>query len=380
MRLWKSISEAVKYFFLAALISLQILSIRTAAAKYAGGAELAVTVWRASLLIVVTVGLMGNFFAMDVFSKLVTGRRQSFLGDLMESDSAEMSESYNGLIVSSLALPVLVTFEYLYFRTNIRLFLVCCYLLAIAMSVSVIVRILALYIKTGLESGKTLLSRLLDPIMLPSVIGIFLVLVTNDKTVGFVYGNLRAPAGAVFRVLALIIVLCYIPAAAFCHYSNLYCITALAFARKDPEKIKGRLAAVEKREAERGASLRQIAKYVDEMGLKAGFFKKIGLAVRFFRTHISAYWRGNVYAAQYLLLCGRLRLTRVMGGLLDGDRIRTHMIRFCEITVVLELLALNILLFMYLEENDPCSRFFELLSTVVIIPILLSSLSGLKTE
>lgn len=370
----------MKYSLFIALISLQILSIYTAVINRSDETEFAVRIWKSALSINATVGLMGNLFAMDCLSKLVTGRPQNFLVDFIEKDSKEISVSYNGFVVISLFLPVMVISMYLYIRTNMRLFLICSYTLAIATSVSFLVRMLALYFQSKRKSEKTFLSQLLNPLILPSVICFFLLMVTNAKTVDFVYRNLLTSASTVFRILALIIVLCYIPAVAFCHYSNLYCITAFTFIRKDPKKAQVELDAVEKKNTEREASLRQIAEYLDETALKVGFFKKIGLTMHFLSTHIRAYWKENVYAMSYLLLCGKLKITQRLGRLLDEDRIKTHMIRFCEITVVLELLALNILLFIYLEDNDPCSRFFELLSTVIIIPILLSSLSNLKVN
>lgn len=370
----------MKYSLFVALISLQILSIYTAVTNRSDETEFAVRIWKSVLSISAAVGLMGNLFAMDCLSKLMTGRPQNFFADFIEKDSKEISVSYNGFVVISLFLPVMVISMYLYMRTNMRLFLICSYTLAIATSVSFLVRMLALYFQSKQKSEKTFLSQLLNPIILPSVICFFLLMVTNTKTVEFVYRNLQTPASTVFRILALIIVLCYIPAVAFCHYSNLYCITAFTFIRKDPKKAQVELDAVEKKSAEREASLRQIAEYLDETALKVGFFKKIGLIIHFLSTHIKAHWKENVYAMSYLLLCGKLKITQRLGRLLDEDRIKTHMIRFCEITVVLELLALNILLFIYLEDNDPCSRFFELLSTVIIIPILLSSLSNLKVN
>lgn len=323
---------------------------------------------------------MGSLYTMDSLSILTTGKRQSFLTDFIEKDGKEISTSYNGLIVLSLFIPVMTISMYFYIRTNMNIFLICSYIISIGTSLSVLVRLLAFYIKSKRKIGKTFLSGCLNPIVLPSFTGLFLLLVTNSKTVDFVYRNLRTPPSTIFRILSLTIVLCYIPAVVFCHYSNLYCITAFAFVTKEPQKIQAELDAIEKKDMEREASLRQIAEYVDEAAVKVGFFKKIGLTMRFFCTHISAYCKENVYAASYLLLYGKLRITQRLGGLLYEDRIRIHMIRFCEITVVLELLALNILLFIFLDGDDPCSRFFELLSTVIIIPILLSSLSNLKVK
>lgn len=380
MKFRKIFGGVMKYSFFLALISLQILSIYTAVTNCSDETEFAVRIWKSALQINVTIGLMGNLFALDCLSKLVTGRPQNFLADFIEKDSKEISVSYNGFFVVALFWPITVISMYLYMRTNMSLFLFFGYVFSIATSVSFLVRILALYVQNKRKSGKTFLSKLLNPIILPSVICFFLLSVTNNTTVGFVYRNIQTSANTVFRILALIIVLCYIPAVAFCHFANLYCIVAFAFARKNLEEMQTELDAVGKKNAGREASLRQVAEYVDEVSLKVGFLKKFELAVHFLVTHIRAYWKENIYAVSYLLLSGKLRITQRLNGLLDEDRIRIHIIRFCEITVVLELLVLNIFLFIYLEDTDPCSRFFELLSTVIIIPILLSSLSNLKVK
>lgn len=380
MKFVKLISIAVKYLFLIGFICLQLLSIYTAAVNPSDGTEQTVKIWQAALLIAVTLGIMGNLFTIDQLSKLITGKRQTLLTDLVEKDSKEISASYNGFIVFSLFLPVMVMSVYFYIHTNMRLFLIVGYILMIVSSVSVFVRLLALYIRSKQENKKTFLSKLVNPIVLPLIICFFLLLVTNNKTVGFVYRNLQTPTSTAVRIVAIIIVLCYVPAVAFCHYSNLYCITAFAFAMKDPKKFQAELDEAKRNDVERKESLQKLAEYVDETALRADFFSKIRLMIHFLFVHIRAYWEENVYTVSYLLSYGKLRITERLSGLLDRVQIKTHMIRFCEITVVLELLVLNMFLFIYLESDDPCARFFELLSTVIIIPILLSSLSNLKIK
>ena len=82
----------------------------------------------------------------------------------------------------------------------------------------------------------------------------------------------------------------------------------------------------------------------------------------------------------YVLSFIRLEIIKHLNGLLEPERIKVNTIRFCGVTAVLELLALDMVLFIYLESNDPCLKFFELLSTVIIIPVLLSWLSELKSK
>lgn len=380
MKFIKIISQVTKYLPIVAWISLQILSIHTAAVNLSDETERAIRIWQAALQIVVGVGMIGNLFSINQFSNLIIGKRQSAFTDLMENSSEKNSVLYNGFIALSLFLPITVIATYFYIRTNMLLFLIISYSLSIVLSLSVFVRMLAIYINSKQKNEKTFLSKLLNPIFLPFIICFFLSLAINNKTVGFVYRNLQTPTITAFQILSLIIVLCYVPAVAFSYYSSLYCITAFAFLTKDPQKIQVGLDMIEKKNTACETSLQQLSKYVDDIAIKVGFFEKIELAMYFFRTHISAYWKTVIYAVSYLLSYIKLKITQRLGRLLEQERIRIHITRFCEIIVVLELLTLNVLLFIYLGSDNPCSRFFELLSTVIIIPILLSSLSNLKMK
>ena len=89
---------------------------------------------------------------------------------------------------------------------------------------------------------------------------------------------------------------------------------------------------------------------------------------------------GRRCAVLYLLSLFNLKITKLFNDLLEPVRIRINSIRFCLITAVLELLSLDFILFICLESDSPTLKFFELVSTVIIIPILLSWLTGLKSK
>ena len=92
------------------------------------------------------------------------------------------------------------------------------------------------------------------------------------------------------------------------------------------------------------------------------------------------YLQGRICAVKYLFALFNFRMTKLLGGLLRPLRIKVNCIRFCLLTVIAELLTVDFLLFVYLESNSPCLKFFELISTVCIIPILLSWLMELKSS
>ena len=152
------------------------------------------------------------------------------------------------------------------------------------------------------------------------------------------------------------------------------------YLKKDSSKIKKTISDLQEGEKIRENGLRGAATYVDERAEQVSFIRKIGLLIWYRIVHIKAYIENVYYASVYLLAFANLKITKSLSGLLKPERIKINGIRFCCILAVLELLTLDLLLFICLESDDPCLKFFELLSTVIIIPILLSWLSELKAK
>ena len=137
---------------------------------------------------------------------------------------------------------------------------------------------------------------------------------------------------------------------------------------------------MQKKEEKLEIFLRKTTKQVDEKAKQCSFIKKIKLIFSLLFAHIKVYLLNRVYAISYLLLLLDLKITKVFRTLLKPEQIKINGIKFCWIVAVIELLSLDMLLFIYLESNDPCLKFFELLSTVIIIPILLSWIAELKPK
>ena len=81
-----------------------------------------------------------------------------------------------------------------------------------------------------------------------------------------------------------------------------------------------------------------------------------------------------------MMMLLNFKMTKLFGSLLKPSRIRLNTIRFCLLGAMMELLVVDFLLFIYLKSDSPCLKFFELMSTVFIIPILLSWLMELKSN
>ena len=172
----------------------------------------------------------------------------------------------------------------------------------------------------------------------------------------------------------------YFLAAAYCHFSNVYCLFGFWFIKRDPDLIRKKLNDLQAREDQREIDLYQMAKNMDERAERSGLLKRVLLVVRFISNHVRIYVQGRICAADYLLTTLRFRSTKRMGSLLEPDRLRINAIRFSLFAAMFELLTVDFLLFIYLESNSPCLKFFELISTVFIIPVLLSWLMELKSK
>ena len=111
---------------------------------------------------------------------------------------------------------------------------------------------------------------------------------------------------------------------------------------------------------------------------KFGFVGTCKQYVRISFVSVKLYCRQKWYSVLYLLRVAWMKVVSSLDNLIKPERIRISKIRFLEVTTVIELLLLDMVLFVYLGSEDSCARFFELFSTVVVIPILLSSLASLK--
>ncbi|ODU54408.1 MAG: hypothetical protein ABT01_08575 [Clostridium sp. SCN 57-10] len=348
MRLRKVISALIKYQPFVGLLIILAISLYLGATTITDEMERNIRIWTDALIISAAIGGMCSLLVMERCSLLVTGKIPNIVDDIVEQSSKELSVSYNGLIAGAFLCAVLFILGAIYLTTKIRLFLFCCTFFAIIFVLSTVCNAFALYLQAKKSIQNHAISKLLDPVFLPMIICLIQFLVTRQKTVGFVYQNLYKPQSTVLLILSLLLVLCYVLAMAFCYYSNIYCLIAFAFEKKDSQRIQAKINAVQEKCGKRENALRQIAEYVDEKAEQVGFFKRLGLSVEFFYAHIKAHFQERYYAVSYLLLFGSLRLAKRLGGLLETERIRISGMRFCEVTAVLELLLLDMLLFIYL--------------------------------
>ena len=79
---------------------------------------------------------------------------------------------------------------------------------------------------------------------------------------------------------------------------------------------------------------------------------------------------------RYLLLHLEKKAAKILVGLMDVEQLKKNTERFCKIVMVSELVILDFILATNLNPNDPCAVFFNLISTLVIIPVAITALPG----
>ena len=376
----KTIGMIIKYVPLLGLLAMYSVSFYRDMMIITDEIERNICIWTHIMLIGASLGIIGSLLVIEQFNILLTGKTPDIIKDIAEENSQDVAVMYNGLIASSVFMSVMVIIYLRYLVTKNQFLLNLFIILAVFLSTITAIYIIATYLKTRYDKPNTIFSQLSSPVFLPTIICLIQLFITRKNTVAFLYRNIVQSPNDTYQILALIIGLCYFLAAIYCHYSNIYCLLGFAFIKKDYNNIQRKIDALHEKSKNREETLRQATKYVDEQAEKVGIIKKCGLVFYFFRIHIQAYLLERLDAVTYLLLFINLKTTQYLSGLLAPTRLRVHSIRFFWSTAVFELLALDFLLFIYLEDNDPCLKFFELLSTVIIIPVLLSWIAELKAK
>lgn len=370
----------MKYGAFVVLLAMNIMSLHRGSTTVIDEMEYSVRIWTDALAISAIIGEIGSLMVLDQFNIMLTGKTLNFVDDIQQESSENVSVKYNGIIVGSLFFIGIMALYILNMYLQNKLLLITLNCFSIVFAILTVIYIMATYLKTKNVEPKSIFSKLSNPVFIPVIICMIQILVTRTNLVGLVFNNIYNPQNDIYLVLTIIIVLCYFIAVTFCHFSNIYCLIAFVFIKKDVGKIEKKFEYLREKEKNLEESLRGATQLVDDKVEQSGFIKSLGSVFFFLFTHIKMYIQGRIYAISYLLAFINLKTTKRLSTLLEPERIKINGIRFCCIMAVLELLSLNLLLSIYLEDDEPCLKFFELLSTVIIIPVLLSWVTELKSK
>lgn len=321
------------------------------------------------LQLLLIVSQISSLMILNLFSKLLIGYKISLISDFIEKDSREINISYNGII----SIIIICIISFLLLQYNFIFILI---IVLIEFGVGTLTQ----YLQQKAQSYNDNLSQSLNIFILPAVVPSVLIPLTNTSIIEYVYKILSVHNNTISLILTISGMLCFLLIVAVEAFFNFYYLIGIMFYSKSFDKTDEKILKLNDKNTKRREKMYIDIGIIDNMAEKGGFYKKIVLFFCLIDIHLTNYLEEKWYQILYLWWYFYQWLLIQLCDCLDINHIKNNAIRFCEIVAVIELLSLNMILFVYLGSDDPCSRFFELLSTVVVIPILLSSLAELKTK
>lgn len=370
----------IKYVPLMAILILHILSLLRGTTTIMDEMDRSISIWKDVLQISAIIGEIGCLLVLDKINISLTGKTTSFVDDIKQESSQEVAIRYNGIVADAFLLFVVMTLTILYAYTQKRIFSSIATGITTLWVISSVGYIFIMYLKIKHIMVKSIFEKLSNPVFLPMIIFMVQILITREKWVEYVYYNICEPEDDVILTFLLIIILCYFLIIFYAHFSNVYCLIGFGFVNRNIEPIQKKIELLQEKEDKRDREFRQAIKRIDKRAEQVGFIRKIGLFFKLNYIHIRRYIQERLSAALYLISILNYKIVKRFRGLLNPERIKSNSIRCCLVTAVLGLLSLDMILFIWLESDSPCLKFFELLSTVIIIPILLSWLAELKSK
>ncbi len=238
--------------------------------------------------------------------------------------------------------------------------LVVCFVCALLLVLE-IVNYCATFIKQINAAGIFHQEKVLGITALPVAWFEFQIFFIRENVVMYIYRGIFQSENLEIRIIVISLTLVEILMTLICHYIYIYSFVGLLAKDviiEDMNKKLERLTVCEFQDY--SATNRRSGKY---------HFTK---AYIFFRTYL----KGRIYAVRYLLLLVEKKAVKILAGLMDVEKFKKNIWRFCKVVMVSELIILDFILATNLNPSDPCSVFFNLISTLVIIPVAISSLPG----
>ena len=376
----KDVGHLTPYLPFVSLLVLSVHSFYSGVTAIGDEMERSIRIWKDVLMINAVLEMLGGLIVANQINLLLTGTSLDPISDLFGSDSSEHAIMYNTIFSNFVIVNLLFLFNLLYSFTNVRIFSILISGFIFVWGISTIIYLIASCLRGGQLKSQSRTLGFVNLVIPSVIISMLQIFITQQRCVSFVYQSIYMPSNEWILALVLIITMIYFLAVAFCHFSNIYCFIGVRFIKLDSSIIRGKINDLQALEDQREISLRQMEEDLEKELEHARLLNKITLCIRFFAAHVKIYIQGRFYAVQYLLTILHYKITKHMGSMLNPDRLRINKIRFILITAMFELLTADFLLFIYLESDSPCLKFFELISTVFIIPILLSWLMEIKTD
>ncbi len=189
----------------------------------------------------------------------------------------------------------------------------------------------------------------------------FQILFTRENWVMYIYRGIIQSENSEIKILMISLIVGYILITLICHYIYIYSFIGLLSQKIRIEEVNKRLERFMIYELQNHGN-----------GNKGnGKYQVIKICL-FFRNYL----KERVHAVRYLLMLLEKKALGTLAGLMGVGHFKKNICRFCKIVIVSELIILDFILATNLNSDNPCLVFFDLISTLVIIPVAISSFPG----
>ena len=159
---------------------------------------------------------------------------------------------------------------------------------------------------------------------------------------------------------------------------NSYCILAIICMNKTTEKIDKRIQMVTEKRKKIDEDLRKRTTMVNLLASKQHFFANIIMGITYTGFNIKIYILSTVYDIQYTRYYLSRKMLVRLEQLSDNNTYHSFYRVMRNTIMVILLFVADIYLYLNYTENAPVVHFYELLSTVIIIPIFLTKIIDKK--
>lgn len=156
---------------------------------------------------------------------------------------------------------------------------------------------------------------------------------------------------------------------------SIYTIIGFCFFSYDLTKIQHKYDCMNSKYDETEELLKQETKVMNEKAQKQNFLKNLKMGVGYLKYNIKIYISKNRFLFLHTMLFFKLKCCEFFKGFLKTEVYNRFCKRVKSVLIVAMLLIVNIYLYINFSNNEAVVHFYELLSTVIIIPIVLAKIT-----
>ena len=293
----------------------------------------------------------------DVENKFNTEIPQNLINDIKNGTAAD-EPGQHGEMIMLFAVNIIFILCSIYGKGTISLVIcIVCTLIFILE----IADYCAIVIKLINTANKFHQGEMLGITSLPFAWFEFQVYFIRESVVMYIYHGIFQSENLEIRILMISLTLIFVLMTLICHFIYIYSFVGLLAKKVRIEDVKEKMEKLTVRELQDCCVTNRCSgKY---------HLTKVYI---FFGTYL----KRRIYAVRYLLLHLEKKAAKILVGLMDVEQLKKNTGRFCKIVMVSELVILDFILATNLNPNDPCALFFNLISTLVIIPVAITALPG----